>query len=164
VLRDARHRAGLTQMEVAERAGVTQSVVSAYESGHRRPALSTLSSLVEATGFELEVRLRTPPRRLRSLTGPIGRRVRRHRAELIEAAAALGVENLRVFGSVARGQDRPDSDVDLLVDLPQGMGLLGLGRVRAALEEILDADVDLIPADDLKDDVRARVEREQVRL
>ena len=38
--------------------------------------------------------------------------------------------NLRVFGSVARGEDRPDSDVDLLVDPPlPHMGLLGLGRV-----------------------------------
>ena len=45
--------------------------------------------------------------------------------------------NLRVFGSVARGEDRPDSDVDLLVDLPPHMGLLGLGRVQADLEAIL---------------------------
>ena len=37
--------------------------------------------------------------------------------------------NLRVFGSVARGQDRPDSDVDLLADLPPGLGLLGAAGV-----------------------------------
>ena len=41
--------------------------------------------------------------------------------------------NLRVFGSVARGEDRPGSDVDLLVELPPDMGLLGLGRVQAEL-------------------------------
>jgi uncharacterized protein len=45
--------------------------------------------------------------------------VRRHRRDLI-AAAVHGVRNLRVFGSVARGEDRPDSDVDLLADLPPG--------------------------------------------
>ena len=62
--------------------------------------------------------------------------------------------NLRVFGSVARGQDRPDSDVDLLADLPPGMGLLGLGRVQAELEDILGTRVDLI-AGTLKPEVPA---------
>jgi predicted nucleotidyltransferase/DNA-binding XRE family transcriptional regulator len=164
LLREARRRSGLTQVELARRAGVTQSVISAYESGHRQPGLSTLAALVEATGFELDVQVRRPPRRLGRLSGPLGRRVRRHRAELIAAAAAHGVRHLRVFGSVARGQDRLDSDVDLLVDLPPGLGLLGLGRVREALEAILDARVDLVPAADLKPEVRARVEAELVTL
>ena len=80
------------------------------------------------------------------------------------AAAAHDVTNLRVFGSVARGQDRPDSDVDLLADLPPGMGLLGLGRVQADLEAILGSRVDLIPAGDLKPDVGAPTERDLVAL
>ena len=50
--------------------------------------------------------------------------------------------NLRVFGSVARGQDRPDSDLDLLADLPPDMGLFGLGRVQADLEAIIGSRVD----------------------
>lgn len=70
------------------------------------------------------------------------------------------MSNLRVFGSVTRGQERPDSDVDLLADLPAGMGLMGLGRVQDALEAILGASLDLIPARDLKPAVRARVERD----
>jgi len=74
------------------------------------------------------------------------------------------VTNLRVFGSVARGEDRPDSDVDLLVDLPPDIGLLGLGRVQAELEAILGAKVDLVPASDLKSAVRARAERDLVPL
>jgi len=73
------------------------------------------------------------------------------------------VTNLRVFGSVARGQDRPDSDVDLLADLPPGMGLLGLGRVQAELEDILGTRVDLI-AGTLKPEVRARADRDLVPL
>src|SRR5579884_4509498 len=55
VLRDARVRAGLSQVELARRAGVTQSVVSAYESGARQPSLPTLQRLVQATGCELKV-------------------------------------------------------------------------------------------------------------
>ncbi len=72
--------------------------------------------------------------------------------------------NLSVFGSVARGEDRPDSDVDLLADLPPDMGLLGFGRVQAELEAILGAKVDLVPAADLKPDVRARAERDLAQL
>ena len=73
--------------------------------------------------------------------------------------------NLRVFGSVARGEDRPDSDVDLLVDLPPDIGLLGLGRVQAELEAILGTTkVDLVSASDLKPAVRARAEHDLVAL
>lgn len=151
-------------MELAARAGVTQSVISAYESGHRQPALAALAALVEAADYELVVDVRRQPRRLGRLSGPAGRLVRRKRRDLVTAAAAHGVTNLRVFGSVARGQDRPDSDVDLLADLPAGMGLLGLGRVQAELEAIIGARVDLVPADDLKPEIRARAHQDLVAL
>ena len=163
-MRSARQRAGLTQVQLARRAGVTQSVISAYESGHRAPSLPTLTALVEATGFEVDMRLRRPPRRLDGLRGPVGRRVRLRRQELIDIAAGHGVVNLRVFGSVARGEDRDDSDVDLLAELPPGLGLLGLGRLQAELEKVVGAPVDLVAAADLKADVRDRVERDLVAL
>jgi hypothetical protein len=54
-------------------------------------------------------------------------RVRRRRHDLVAASAAYGVHGLQVFGSVARGEDRPDSDVDLLADLPPGMSLFRPG-------------------------------------
>jgi uncharacterized protein len=98
------------------------------------------------------------------LSGPIGWRVRRRRRDLVATAAAHGATNLRVFGSVARGQDEPGSDVDLLADLPPGLGLFGLGRLQAALEAIVGTRVDLVPATDLKPEVRRRVERELVPL
>jgi predicted nucleotidyltransferase/DNA-binding XRE family transcriptional regulator len=164
LLRQARKQAGLSQMELAMRAGVTQSVISAYESGHRQPAIPALAALIDAAGYELVMDLRRHPRRLGRLSGPVGRRVRRHRHDLIAAAAAHGVRNLRVFGSVSRGEDRPDSDVDLLADLPPGLSLIGLGRVEADLEAILGSHVDLIPAEDLKPGTRERVERDLVAL
>ena len=154
----------MSQVELAMRAGVTQSVISAYESGHRQPAIPALAALVDAAGYELVVDVRRQPRRLGRLSGPVGRRVRRRRHDLIAAAAAHGVRNLRVFGSVARGEDRPDSDVDLLADLPPDLGLFELGRVEAELEAILGSRVDLIPADDLKLGTRERVERDLVAL
>jgi uncharacterized protein len=164
IVRLARRKAGLTQVELALRARVTQSVISAYESGRRQPTLPTLESLVEAAGFDLTMGLRHSPDRRRQLTGPLGRRVRRRRDALVAAAHSHGVSNLRVFGSVARGEEGPSSDVDLLADLPAGMGLFALGRLRADLEAIIDAPVDVIPASDLKPDVRARVADELIGL
>jgi predicted nucleotidyltransferase/DNA-binding XRE family transcriptional regulator len=162
-LRSARTAAGLTQAELARRAGITQSVVSAYEAGRREPAVSTLTRLVEATGASLE--LRVDPhggRRLPATTR--GQVVQRHRRRICEVAARHGASNLRLFGSTARGEDRPDSDIDLLLHLDGQVGLIGLARLQHELEEILGAPVDLIPDDGLKPDVRAAMERDAVTL
>ncbi len=164
LLRRARDRAGLTQTELATRAGTTQSVISAYESNSRRPALATLADLVAATGYELDVRIVDPRHRLARLTGPIGRRVRRNRKRLVDIAATHGVTGLRVFGSVARGEDREDSDLDLLADFPPSMGLIQLGQARDALESVLGSTIDLVPADGLKPDVADRIAPDLVPL
>lgn len=164
LLRLARKRSGLSQADLAARAGVTQSVISAYESGQRQPSIPALARLIDAAGFELTLGLRPQPDRLRHLSGPVGRRVRRHRADLVLTASAHRVRNLRVFGGVARAEDSPDSDLDLLADLPPGLSLFGLGRLADELESIVHARVDLIPAADLKPGVRQRVERDAVAL
>jgi predicted nucleotidyltransferase len=154
------------QPELAFRAGVVQSVISAYEAGWRQPSLPTLARLIDAAGADLvvDIQQQQQPPQLSRLSGPVGRQVRRKRRDLVAAAAAHEVTNLRVFGSAARGEDRPDSDVDLLVDLSPDMGLLGLGRVQADSEAILGAKVDLVPASNLKPAVRARAERDLVAL
>ncbi|HLF75174.1 MAG TPA: nucleotidyltransferase domain-containing protein, partial [Anaerolineales bacterium] len=50
------------------------------------------------------------------------------RREILEIAARNGAFNVRVFGSIARGDDRPDSDIDILVNLESGRSLLDLAR------------------------------------
>jgi hypothetical protein len=164
LLREARTRAGLTQSELARRAGVAQSVISAYEANRRQPALSTLARLIQAAGYDLDVDLRRSRGGLARLTGPTGRKVRRCRAAMVRAAAAYGVSQLRLFGSVARGEDDVDSDVDLLVDVPPGLGLLTLARLQRDLEEILQTRVDVVPAGDLKPDVRTNVAPDLIAL
>jgi uncharacterized protein len=163
LLREARLRSGLSQAELGRRAGVAQSVISAYESGRRQPALPMLARLIQAAGQELRMSVEEPRPEL--LSGPLGRLVRQRRADVLAAAHDHGVSHVRVFGSVARGDDRPGSDVDLLVDLPPGLGLLGLGRLADALERALGGvRVEVVPESDLKPDVRARVEAEAVEL
>ncbi|MCU1667936.1 MAG: transcriptional regulator, family [Blastococcus sp.] len=150
----------MTQVQLATHAGTTQSVVSAYESGRREPSLPVLLGLLAATGHSLQGSLvASPPDESSSpLSGPLGRRVRRHRARIKDVAASYGAGNVRVIGSVARGAESADSDVDLLLDLPAGVGLFTLGRLRQDLEDLLHARVDLVPADGLKPEVRANVE------
>ena len=128
VLHEARRRAGLTQAELGRRAGVTQSVVSAYESGRRQPSLPVLLRLLRASGHVLDASLVAAEPA--GLSGPLGRRVWQHRHRITAVAASHGVRRVRVFGSLARGTETPGSDVDLLVDLPEGMGLFALGRLR----------------------------------
>jgi hypothetical protein len=122
--------AGLSQLELARRAGVTQSVVNAYESGRRQPSLPMLARLAKAAGSELEMTVRPDGPRRRRLGGDLGRKLRSNRQELREAAARYGVSNVRVFGSVARGEDTADSDIDLLVDLPVGASLFTVARLQ----------------------------------
>jgi predicted nucleotidyltransferase len=59
------------------------------------------------------------------------------RAEILRLAARRGARNLRVFGSVARGENDSNSDIDFLVDLESGRSLLDLGGLQRDLEELL---------------------------
>jgi predicted nucleotidyltransferase/DNA-binding XRE family transcriptional regulator len=163
LLRDARLRAGLSQAELGRRAGVTQSVVSAYESGARQPSVPTLARLVAATGLELDMRL-SEPAAIGPASGALGQRVQARRVEIHEVLARYGLSNARLFGSVARDDERPESDMDLLVDVPEGVGLVTLGRCQAELEVLLGARIDLVPAGDLKPGVVAEVLAEAVPL
>jgi transcriptional regulator with XRE-family HTH domain len=117
LIRDARIRAALTQVQLARRAGVTQSVISTYENGRREPSLAALQRLLFAAGFLTVIDLEplAPETSLRE-------RVAAHRIELCDAITRLGGSNPRLFGSVARGEDGPDSDVDLMVDLARDSG------------------------------------------
>lgn len=85
-------------------------------------------------------------------------------AELTEAAARRGASNLRVFGSVARGEATPSSDLDLLVDLEPGRSLVDLGGLLMDLSELLGVEVDVVTEAGLKPRVRDRVLAEAVPL
>jgi hypothetical protein len=94
----------------------------------------------------------------------LGRRLRRHRRAVIEIADRRGARNMRVFGSVARGEDTDTSDVDLLVDLAEGVGVVSLAGLRRELAELLGVDVDVVPAVVLKPGIRDDVLAEAIAL
>lgn len=164
LLREARVLSRLSQTELSRRAAVGQSVISAYESGHREPGLNTLRRLVEATGCKLRVSIEASDAPTGLPDTPRGRRLRQRRAALLAAAKESGATNLRVFGSVARGDDTDSSDIDLLIDLPPGAGLFTLGALERRFSELLGTEIDLVPADGLKVGIRERILAEAVVL
>jgi len=108
-----------------------------------------------------------PPGQARSWTGPSGpisARLQRQRGAVVHAAAEHGVRALRIFGSLARGEESVDSDVDLLGTLDPGRTLLDLLAASAALRDLLGAPVDLATLDLLKPRVRAAALEELVAL
>jgi predicted nucleotidyltransferase len=83
---------------------------------------------------------------------------------LHELFSRHGASNPAVFGSVARDQASPSSDVDLLVDLPAGASLFDRVELKSALEDLLLTRVDLIRRRNLKPDLKATVEAEAIPL
>ncbi len=83
---------------------------------------------------------------------------------MIEIAERRGAHNVRVFGSIARGEDRDGSDIDLLVDLDDGVGLVVLAGLTRELKQLLGVEVDVVPASSLKQALRNQVLTEAIPL
>jgi predicted nucleotidyltransferase len=82
----------------------------------------------------------------------------RHRPAVLAAAARHGASNVRVFGSVARGDAGPESDIDLLIDVEPSRSLFELAGLLVELQQILRVRVDLVEASALRpgdDDILA---------
>ncbi len=167
VLVEARLAAGLTQAELAAKVATTQSAIARLESGTITPTVETLCRLADVLGLRFaitpHVGLTPHPaaRRVPTLDG-----LRARREEILRIAAAHGARNVRVFGSVARGDAAPESDVDFLVDLDtdrRGFEFFGLIEdLRRALEELLGYPVDVGEA--VQAPARENVERDLVPL
>lgn len=79
------------------------------------------------------------------------------RNEIVKIARRHGATNVRVFGSVARGDGDQDSDVDFLVDLERGRSLLDLGGLLMDLQTLLGTSVDVVTEKGLRSRIRERV-------
>lgn len=164
LIRSARERAGLTQAALARTAGTSQPTIARYESGRSEPRASTLERILAACGQRLEpasapvVTTQVPAR------GPRGRLLRRHAAEVRAVIEAAGLRNPRVFGSVARGEDTEESDIDILVDLIDEDDILAIGPPMDNLAELLGVHVDVICPQIAKPSVLERALRDAIAL
>ena len=125
-IRRLRLAAGLTQAELAARSGVAQPNIAAYESGQRTPSATMLSRLRHAA----------PPRPSAVIA--------EKRGQIIAVAKEHKAENVRVFGSVARGEDTSGSDIDLLVTLAPDATVFDLAELTVELEDLTGLHVDVV--------------------
>jgi hypothetical protein len=86
------------------------------------------------------------------------------RAEILRLAESHGCRNVRVFGSVALGENKPGSDIDFLVDLENGRGLLDMGGLLSDLQDLLGVEVDLVESGGIHPYIRDRVLAEAMPL
>jgi uncharacterized protein len=93
---------------------------------------------------------------------PTFEHLRERRDEILEIASRHGVSNVRVYGSVARGEANDSSDIDLLVDVENGRSLFDLGAFYMDLRDLLGYEVDL--GTEIKPRLRADIEAEVVPL
>jgi uncharacterized protein len=94
----------------------------------------------------------------------IDKRLTENRDEILRLCEIYGARNLRVFGSVARGEADAQSDVDFLVEMEPGRSLFDLGGLQYELERLLRCPVDVVTERGLKARVHDRVLREAVPL
>ena len=124
-----------------------------------QPARPSLTSVVVAA---LESYLETGGARAGQST--VLNRVLRHRAEIRRVVSNHGGSNPLLFGSVARGEAREDSDIDLLIDLGHGRTLFDLAAMRAELEDLLGVPIDVVTTSGLEGDIRDEVLAEALAL
>ena len=90
--------------------------------------------------------------------------LKRNKKALLAIASKRGASNIRVFGSVSREEETPESDVDFLVTLEQGRSLLDLVGLQQDLSSYLLRNVDVIPDDSLNKYLRDRIMKEALSL
>lgn len=93
-----------------------------------------------------------------------GNLLREKREEILRTCAKYGARNVRIFGSVARGQADKHSDFDFLVEMEAGRSLFDLGGLQYELEQMLGCPVDVVTERGIKARIRERVLREAVPL
>ena len=91
-------------------------------------------------------------------------RLREKREEILPICAKYGAQNVRVFGSVARGEADEQSDIDLIVEFQPGRSLLDHAGLWLELQQLLGCKVDVVSERGLKPRIRERVLREAVPL
>ncbi|HKF39174.1 MAG TPA: nucleotidyltransferase domain-containing protein, partial [Ktedonobacteraceae bacterium] len=86
------------------------------------------------------------------------------REDILRTATRYGASNVRVFGSVARGEADVESDIDLLVDVEPGRTLFDLSELLLDLQELLGRNVDIVTEKGLPNRIRQRVLKEAIPL
>ena len=94
----------------------------------------------------------------------IGTQLQEKREAILATATKYGAYNIRIFGSVARGEANSESDVDFLVDMEAERSLFDLGGLLMELQDLLNCPVDVVTEKGLRQRIRDRVLSEAIHL
>jgi predicted nucleotidyltransferase len=94
----------------------------------------------------------------------INETLKEKRDEILNIASRYGARNVRVFGSIARGEGRRDSDLDVLVELEPGRSLLDIIAIKQDLEDLLNTKVDVVTEAAVSPYIRDQVLRQAISL
>lgn len=94
----------------------------------------------------------------------IDKLIKNNQKYILEIARKHGAQNVRLFGSLARGNGRQDSDVDLLVSMESGSSLLDIIAIKQDIEDLLGRKVDVVTEDSLSPYIREEILKEAVNL
>jgi transcriptional regulator with XRE-family HTH domain len=136
LVRDARQAAGITQLELAGRAGTAQSAVAAYESGSRTPNLATLERLLAACEYDIELSASPRMRRGASSLAELAQTIRE---DLEQGRERDALRLLFGFADDFRGSSRPGR-IALLRDEPSGTGDARFDAALAGVAELFAAE------------------------
>jgi len=155
-VRAARQARGWSLRAAAQRLGVSVRFLQELEAGKSTARLDKVAQVLNGLGLALEV----------APAGGTGLReqVLAHRALLASLAAAHGVRTVSLFGSAARGEAGPESDLDVLVELDRKRSLLDLLGFEHDLEALFGRRVEVFTARTLKPRVLAKARRDLVRV
>ncbi|MFZ7103262.1 MAG: nucleotidyltransferase family protein [Peptococcaceae bacterium] len=90
--------------------------------------------------------------------------IKHKREAILQVASSYGATNIRVFGSVARGEDKQNSDIDLLINLEEGRSLFDLIDLKNKLEEILDRKVGVVTEESVHWYLKDKIKEEAIEI
>jgi predicted nucleotidyltransferase/DNA-binding XRE family transcriptional regulator len=166
IVRNVRKAKHLSQSELAEKATLNQKTISALENGANGVEARTLLRVLEELGLSLEVKgadtiyipMEYPARKLSPERTTIVAALRKAAPRLKSA----GLKKLFLFGSVARDQAKPESDIDLAFELSIPPDINAIGKIEDMIQELFPFKVDFVRLKSLKSVVRESAEKDMI--
>lgn len=157
-LKELRQSRGMTQTQVGILAGMTKSQVSRMENG-TLGSPETVERVLAALGYDMIIDYKdVRPKGMTSLQQILGQL----KVYYLYNKERLGIERIGLFGSFARGEETPESDIDLIVTLKNPSFFL-YGEITRQLREVLGREIDLVSANThMSEQLRLQIEKDAI--
>ena len=177
LVRDARKLKNLSQGELADRVRLNQKTISALENGAEGTEVRTILRVLGALGLKLDIGILGSEdpiyssedgkmkRAVKSyFVGPDKEEILGSLRRVSDRLKEAGVTSLVLFGSTARGEAGPKSDIDIGYEVGGAPDLFTIGKIEDILQELFSHKVDLVRLKNLRGDVRSSAEKDMIHV